>query len=160
MAERKLYSVIFTVLIFGLTVVAAASPTLAGKANNQNAAKDYFPGLWEGIDPLDGSTAQLSLSNHKDGEFDFIFRESFFTVCLSNKNKLGRGVVIGKAMIVEQNLLMMIDAVRTCFDDDNKGDATTSGLSAKFPAFPTDDIVVLEPPVEDFPPIVLHRLSR
>ena len=41
MAERKFYSVIFASLVVGLTVMAAATPTFAGQANNQNAANDH-----------------------------------------------------------------------------------------------------------------------
>ena len=117
MAERIIYSVIFTALIVGLTVMAAATPTLAV---SPNAAKGkFFIGFWEGIDPLDGSTVQLSISdNDQDGMFDFIYRESFFTTCFTAQNTKGRGVLTGTASVVEQGAIEGV-ADQICKNDDN-----------------------------------------
>ncbi len=158
MAERKLYSVIFTALIVGLTVMAPATPTLAGQANSQNAANGrFFIGFWEGIDPLDGSTVQSSISdNDRDGVFDIIDRESFFTSCFTAQNTLGRGVEEGEAVVVERGLLVT-DAVHTCFDDDNIGKVVTD-VSSSIRAGPKGGIITLEFP--GFPPVIMHRTGE
>ncbi len=155
MAERKLYSVIFTALIVGLTVMAAATPTLAGQANSQNAANGrFFIGFWEGIDPLDGSTVQLSISdNDRDGVFDYIFCEGFFTSCFTAQNTKGRGVVIGTGTLVEPGVIEVV-ADQTCFDDENQ-------IEAVFEIFP---VIRAAPKGANlilgsggFPSIIVHR---
>ncbi len=160
MAERKLYSVIFTALIVGLTVMAAATPTLAGQPNSQNAANGrFFIGFWEGIDPLDGSTAQLSIiDNDRDGVFDIISREGFFTTCFTAQNTKGRGVVIGTGTLVEQGMIEFV-AELTCFDDDNQigGEFNTTNVIR---AAPKDAILIIEFPTRPLFPIVLHRTGQ
>jgi hypothetical protein len=158
MAERKLYSVIFTTLIVGLMVMAPATPTLAGQANSQNAANGrFFIGFWEGIDPLDGSTVQLSISdNDRDGVFDYIFREGFFTSCFTAQNTKGRGVVIGTGTLVEPGVIEVV-ADQTCFDDENQ-------IEAVFEIFP---VIRAAPKGANlilgsggFPSILMHRTGN
>ena len=160
MAERKLYSVIFTALIVGLTVMAAATPTLAGQPNSQNAANGrFFIGFWEGIDPLDGSTVQSSISdNDRDGVFDIIDRESFFTTCFTAQNTKGRGVLIGTGTLVEQGVIEFV-AELTCFDDDNQigGEFNTTSVIR---AAPKGAILIIEIPARPLFPIVLHRTGQ
>ncbi len=158
MAERKLYSVIFTALIVGLTVMAAATPTLAGQANSQNAANGrFFIGFWEGIDPLDGSTVQLSISdNDRDGVFDIIRREGFYTSCFTAQNTKGRGVEIGTGTLVEQGVIEFV-ADQTCFDDENQ-------IEGVFEAFviiraaPKGANLILE--FTGAPSIIVHRTGE
>lgn len=155
MAERKLYSVIFTALIVGLMVMAAATSTLAGQANSQNAANGrFFIGFWEGIDPLDGSTVQLSISdNDRDGVFDIIFREGFFTSCFTAQNTKGRGVIIGTGTLVEPGVIEVV-ADQTCFDDDNQigGEFNTTNVIR---AAPKGAILILGS--GGFFSIIVHR---
>ena len=152
MAERKLYAAIFTTLIVGLTVMAAATPTLAGQANNQ-----FGTGFFEGIDPLDGSIVQLSLTdNDQDGVIEFIFRESFFTSCFTNKNKQGRGVVIGTATVVEPGVIEAV-ADRICINDDNTKEAPFE-IIISILAAPKGDILITQHP--GFPDIILHRTGE
>ncbi len=155
MAERIIYSVIFTALIVGLTVMAAATPTLAV---SPNAAKGkFFIGFWEGIDPLDGSTAQLSIiDNDRDGVFDIIDRESFFTTCFTAQNTKGRGVLIGTGTLVEQGVIEFV-AELTCFDDDNQiGPEIDTTIVIR--AAPKGANLILES--EGFPSILMHRTGN
>ncbi len=160
MAERKLYSVIVTALIVGLTVMAAATPTLAGQANSQNAANGrFFIGFWEGIDPLDGSTVQLSISdNDRDGVFDIISREGFYTICFTAQNTKGRGVVIGTGTLVEQGVIEVV-ADRTCFDDENQIESVFETFTV-IRAAPKGAILIIEIPARPLFPIVLHRTGQ
>jgi hypothetical protein len=155
MAERKLYSVIFTALIVALTVMAAATPTLAGQANSQNAANGrFFIGFWEGIDPLDGSTVQLSITdNDQDGVFDYIYRESFLSACFTAQNTLGRGYLIGTATVVEQGVIEIL-ADSVCVNDDNSKEDPVE-LTFRHSAAPKGDILIV--PQGDFPDIFMHR---
>ncbi len=151
MVERKLYSVIFTVLIVGLTVMAAATPTLAGQANSRAANGQFFIGFWQGIDPLDGSTVQLSITdNDQDGEFDFLLRESFHTVCFTGENTLGRGFLIGTAIVVERGVIEVAADIICVNDDNSQEDPEEFIIRAR--AAPKGDILI-------FPKITLHRIG-
>ena len=156
MAERIIYSVIFTALIVGLTVMAAATPTLAGQANSPNAAKgQFFIGFWEGIDPLDGSTAQLSISdNDQDGMFDFIYRESFFSTCFTDENTKGRGVLTGTASVVEQGAIEGV-ADQICKNDDNT-EVVIAGIFLRIEAVTRGGILNVDFGILGLP-ILVHR---
>ncbi len=152
MAGRKLYSVIFAALIVGLTVMAAATPTLAV---SPNAAKgQFFIGFWEGVDPLDGSTVQMSITDDdQDGVFDFIYREGFFTSCFTAQNTKGRGVVIGTGILVEKGVMEVV-ADQTCFDDGNQAELEFEVFNIIRAALKGDNLTILQDP---FPSIILHR---
>ncbi len=158
MAERKLYSVIFTAVIVGLTVMAAATPTLAV---SPNAAKgQFFIGFWEGIDPLDGSTVQLSLSdNDEDGVLDFFFRESFFTSCFTAENTKGRGVLIGTGILVERGVIEVVADI-TCFNDDITIGIEEDDIDVLIRAAPKGEMIVVIFPNTDFPSIIMHRVGH
>ncbi len=159
MAERNLFSVIFTALIVGLTVMAAATPTLAGQPNSQNAANGrFFIGFWEGIDSLDGSTVQMSLSdNDQDGVFDYLYRESFFTVCFTPQNTRGRGILEGTATVAVQGGLD-VDADRICKNDDGSDGLLFFGVVPQIRAAPKGDIIIID--FTGFPPIIMHRTGK
>ena len=152
MAERIIYSVIFTALIVGLTVMAAATPTLAV---SPNAAKgQFFIGFWEGIDPLDGSTVQMSITDDdQDGAFDFIYRESFFTSCFTAQNTKGRGVLTGTGILVEKGVMEVV-ADQTCFDDGNQTELEFEVFPIIRASLKGDNLTISQDP---FPSIILHR---
>ena len=156
MAERKLYSVIFTALIVGLTVMATLAPALAGQANSQNAANGrFFIGFWEGIDPLDGSTVQLSISdNDQDGVFNVIYRESFFSTCFTDLNTKARGVLIGTASVVEQGTMEgVVDQI--CKNDDNT-EVVIAGIFLRIEAVTRGGILNVDFGILGLP-ILVHR---
>jgi len=149
MTERRRYSVIFTALIVGLTAMAAATPTHADQPNGQ-----FFIGFWEGIDPLDGSTVQLSITdNDQDGVFDYIYRESFLSACFTAQNTLGRGYLIGTATVVEQGVIEIL-ADSVCVNDYNSKEDPVE-LTFRHSAAPKGDIQIV--PQGDFPDIFMHR---
>src|SRR3712207_1582821 len=55
----------------------AAEPNSRGRSDGQ-----AFLGLWEGIDPMDGSTVHFSITDlERDGVLEMVLSESFFTFC-------------------------------------------------------------------------------
>ena len=55
----------------------------------------YFIGLWQGIDTVDGSEAQRSITLNRDGTFNISGREEYFSACNGY-----RGILKGKGMFV------------------------------------------------------------
>ena len=54
--------------------------TFADARANESSGKRFL-GLWEGIDPLDGSSQQILISGGADGVFSLRWRESYWTIC-------------------------------------------------------------------------------
>ncbi len=160
MAERNLFSVIFTALIVGLTVMAAATPTLAGQPNSQNAANGrFFIGFWEGIDLLDGSTVQFSITDfERDGVFEIISREGFYTSCFTALNMKGRGVAAGTGTLVEKGVIEFV-AEKACFNDDNSITGEVTNIIT-IRAAPKGVNLILEFAAFPMFPIVLHRTGQ
>ena len=77
--------------------------------------KTYFIGLWQGVDPLDGSENLISITLNKDGTFNIIGSESYWTFCDG-----GRGIVKGTGHLIYQGTLdhlgiLEADETLTCF---------------------------------------------
>ena len=152
MTKRALFLAMLPTLLVGLMAMATLAPALAGQAHNQNAANgQFFIGFWQGIDPLDGSTVQLSIAdNDQDGVFDFLLRESFFTLCFTGENTLGRGFFIGTAIVVERGVIeAVVDLI--CVNDDNSKE-DPEGFILRPRAAPKGDILI-------FPEVILHRMG-
>ena len=142
--------------------MAAATPTLAGQANNQNAANGrFFIGFWEGIDPLDGSNVQLSLTRSDSDRhlFDYIYRESFFTSCFTAENTKGRGVLIGTGILVERGVIEVVADI-TCFNDDITIGIEEDDIDVLIRAAPKGEMIVVIFPNTDFPSIIMHRVGH
>ncbi len=71
---------LLTLLLVLFSVVLLASIVSAdGGGGGRNA---YFIGLWEGVDPNDGSRRTVSISdNDRDGVFELIQYDTFWTLC-------------------------------------------------------------------------------
>jgi hypothetical protein len=68
---------LWLVLALGVSVLTAAA-----FASPKPPWERDFVGLWEGVDALDGSTVQVSLSDIEgDGVLELRQREGFYTVC-------------------------------------------------------------------------------
>jgi hypothetical protein len=81
--------------------------------------RQAFLGFWEGVDPLDGSVVQSSISDvENDGVIEIYQREGFFTSCYNGTtNTLGRGLFIGTGTVVSKGVLETV-LDRICVDDD------------------------------------------
>jgi hypothetical protein len=72
--------------------------------------KHYFLGLWQGIDAVDGSEAQRSITLNRDGTFNIIGYETYFSGCNG-----GRGLVTATG-VLENGVIISEDFRLTCFD--------------------------------------------
>ena len=84
---------------------------LAAEAGSKNSGSRFW-GLWEGIDPADGSSQQISISDGPDGTFDLLWGESYWTICQGR-----RGVLNGTgALDPEHRKTLVVQITITCFD--------------------------------------------
>jgi hypothetical protein len=122
-----------------------------------------FLGLWWGVDPLDGSTVEVSITDiDHDGTLDINQRESFFTFCanISSDYSRGRGKVIGTAYVSSKTTLE-VTTDTTCINDLGVPDMpnTTSDNMSTYTLESYGKILKI-PASNDFPAILLHRIAR
>ena len=126
---------------FVLAVVAAAIFSFSSAAQSSDRQEGRgFLGLWEGTDPLYGSTVRLSISNLDDDDvFEILWGESFFTVCfeIGQDYSLRRGLITAHGGLVDPDLLE-VEAIQTCIND----------------------VLVISSGVAEFPDIPLHRVAK
>lgn len=136
----------------------AALPVTATALDDDDDARAFL-GFWEGVDPLDGSTAQLSISDiGGDGVLEIVFGESFWTLCfeLGDNFSLGRGLSIGQGTVVSKGVLE-VEETLTCISDDNDFE-TLPPFTSQYTLESQGRILVV--PQGDNPDILLHRTAR
>jgi len=133
-----------------VSLMAALHTTCTTSESTDQEKNRFFIGLWEGVDPLDGSGVQVSISDiDRDGVIDTIASETFFTLCDSE-----RGIVTGTGTVGDDGILRA-NEVLTCLTTDK----TISGESTYEPV-KKDEILVLRSLTDlDLPPIILHQVS-
>jgi hypothetical protein len=144
-------------LAFAFVIPMAALPLTASASDDDVRA---FLGFWEGVDPLDGSTVQVSISDIEgDGILELVNAESFWTVCfeLGNNYSLGRGLITGQGSVVGNGVLE-VETTLTCIDDDNNPAPPSVG-TFEWTLESNGKILVL-PEIDQSPGILLHRTSR
>src|SRR5262245_3573128 len=86
--------------------VIAVLPFVPAATAGESRSSHFFLGLWEGIDPGDGSEVLYSLSdNDHDGVVEITGRETFFTACGGDGGVTGKGSV-GQGGILEAESLL------------------------------------------------------
>ena len=94
-------------------IVMSTVPVLAfADARGNESSGKRFLGLWEGIDPLDGSSQQILISGGADGAFSLRWRESYWTIC-DGRPAILNGV--GEQDTRRRNTLVFQMEI-TCFD--------------------------------------------
>ena len=99
---------------FALSILVVAGLLVLGfaaAAGNGGSGKRFL-GLWEGIDPVDGSSQTVEISRGADGGFGLLWAESYWTVCD------GRRAVLegtGQTAAGDRNSLVFQMTI-TCFD--------------------------------------------
>jgi hypothetical protein len=119
-----------------------------------------FLGFWEGVDPLDGSTAQVSISDiGGDGVLEIVIGESFWTLCfeLGDNFSLGRGLSSGQGTVVSNGVLEVEERL-TCISDDNNLEPPLPLFTSQYTLESQGRILVV--PQGDNPDILLHRTAR
>ena len=114
------FSFIFRgIKLIGVMILGALVLFSNAVASN-NSSSDAFLGLWEGIDPEDGSTVQISINDfNKDGVLEIVAREGYFTVCYDGiANTQGRGTITGTGTLLSKTQLW-VERTRICINDDN-----------------------------------------
>jgi len=133
-----------------LSLMAALHTTCTSLEGADQEENRFFIGLWEGVDPLDGSGVQVSISDiDRNGVIDIIGSETFFTVCDGE-----RGVFTGTGTVGDDGILRT-NEVLTCL--------TTGKLinfEGAYEPVKKDEILVLSFPTDPVsPPIILHQVS-
>jgi len=142
---KRFFSALVVVSL--MAALHTSCTSLEGADNEEN---QFFTGLWEGVDPLDGSGVQVSISDlDRDGEFDIIWRETFFTLCDG-----GRGIVTGTGTVGEDGILRT-NEVFTCLPTGEPSD----GEAIYEPVKKDEILIVSSPTSPDLPPIILHQVS-
>jgi hypothetical protein len=145
-------------LALAIAVAMAALPLTATALDDDDDARAFL-GFWEGVDPLDGSTAQVSISDIEgDGVLEIVFGESFWTLCfeLGDNFSLGRGLSSGQGTVVSKGVLEVEESI-TCFSDDNNLE-TPRPFTSQYTLESQGRILVV--PQGDNPDILLHRTAR
>jgi hypothetical protein len=75
--------------------------------------KLYFVGLWQGIDTVDGSEAQRSITLNRDGTYNIAGREGYFSACDG-----ARGILNGTGAL-ENGVLFFKNFEVTCFYEES-----------------------------------------
>jgi len=106
----------FTVIIMALLVFSSGA--VAAETNK------LFNGLWEGIDPDDGSTMQISIICDKsaDGICSLLGRESYIHKCERDGKAGGEGWYEGTGQVAKGNKrrLDVKDWTTHCLEDGHK----------------------------------------
>jgi hypothetical protein len=140
------------VVILVVFSIFLGSETNAGQIDRSH----YFIGLWQGIDPTDGSEVLRSVTKNQDGTFTIIGNETHFIGCQGDRGKvLGTGVLDG-GVIVSQDFRLI------CFGEDYFDDSDDTVYSAPMEIVPDrrNRTIVEMYGNEAFNAAVLHRVSR
>ena len=141
-------------------VIAFAIAALPVTATAFDDDARAFLGFWEGVDPLDGSTAQLSISDiGGDGVLEIVVGESFWTLCfeLGDNFSLGRGLSSGQGTVVSNGVLEVEERL-TCISDDNNLEPPLPLFTSQYTLESQGRILIV--PQGDNPDILLHRTAR
>lgn len=138
----KRFSIIVIVLLAAVFLVSMVSADSGGSAR-------YFVGLWEGVDPNDGSRRTVSISdNDRDGVYDVAQYDTFWTLCGDD-----RGLAIGTAVVGSGGVLNFTGSL-TCLTS-----GTTVPFNVDYEAVRHSDILVEIPLGVPLEPATLHRTS-
>lgn len=133
-------SVVVSIILF----VSMASADDAGARNDS-----FFIGLWEGVDPNDGSRRTVSISdNDRNGVFELTQYDTFWSLCGDD-----RGVAEGTATVGPDGTLNWEGTI-TCFTD-----GTGASFSVDYVPVRHSDILIESPVGLPLLPDKLHRVS-
>lgn len=139
----KRFSIIILVLLSAVFLVSMASADGGGSHPN-------YVGLWEGVDPNDGSRRTISISdNDRDGVYDLLQYDTYWSLCGDDS-----AVTAGTATLGNDGILHF------------QGSLTCRSTGATIPSFAVDYELVrfsntlIETPVGvPLAPATLHQVS-
>ena len=141
----------FYMFLAAFSMIAVLQLACTDSNSEGNEADRFFLGLWEGIDPLDGSTVLVSFTNlDKDDTIELAWTESLFSLCDG-----GPGLNTGIGTVGEDGILLA-DEMFTCFNTEE----TFEGSGAYEPVKEDGIIIATSPANPELPAIVLHKVSN
>jgi hypothetical protein len=141
----------FTVIVMALLVFSSGA--VAAETNK------LFNGLWEGVDPDDGSTMQISIICDKsaDGTCRLIARESYIHFCERNDGTGGEGWYEGTGQVAIDDKRRLNVVGWTIHCPNNK----TESFNSYFIVNRARNILIMRPyEDDDFTDTILHRVSN
>ena len=135
--------VLLMFLIFTIMFSSIACTNQDGKTR-----VSQFSGLWEGIDPGDGSVSEYQITCAQDGSCLVLGADSFVSLCYTNQ-----GILRGQGSI-DGNVLNVPDFTLTCIQDNKEVSVDTT--------FSLDlhNRTLLEESVDpNISPITFHKVS-
>jgi hypothetical protein len=133
--------------IMAVALFTLASP-IAGRADTGNIKQfKQFVGLWEAVDPEDGSHQILSITNSEDGSAKLRLFDTYFTLCDG-----GRAIGEGTVQFIKKRSLRSDDFTVTCFES-----ATTQPVPTTITKNPDG---TLTRDRETLAPLIYHQTSQ
>jgi hypothetical protein len=162
-ARRASIAAVYCVAVLLLAALPTAGARAASTPASASATRriDDFLGLWQGVDPLDGSPVRLSLSDiDDDGVIEVTQQEDFFSVCHAQGSDFtkGTGVVVGTATLAKSKDTLDVESDLICIDDDGGQHPLAGGEPHQYLLRSRGRNLVL-PEFGDAPAIVLHRTA-
>ena len=140
---KRFQSVMFIVLTYCLFSALSATDLYAG----MNFGAVRFFGLWEGVDAMDGSGIQRSITQGHDGKLKIVGRETFFSYCNGQP-----GIIVGTG-ILHHGRLYAKDQRLKC------SDGSEVDTSAVYELNPSDQTLIETPYDPTVEPLVYHKIS-
>ena len=141
----------FYIFLAALSLIAVLQLACTDSNSEDNEADRFFLGLWEGNDPLDGSTVLVSFTNlDKDDTIELAWTEALFSLCDG-----GPGLNTGIGTVGEDGILLA-DLMLTCLNTEE----TFEGSGAYEPVKEDGIIIATSPANPELPAIVLHKVSN
>ena len=108
----------------------------------------YFVGLWQGIDPLDGSEVLRSITIDDYWKFQIKGTETYFKSCKSDRGIVeATGFIYNSVLITEDFTLKCLEDGKNFFIDVEYVPDRKNGT-------------LVEVIGGDFPPVILHRIDK
>lgn len=139
-----------------LFMLAASITSQAGEGTTNGTDTGTTPGfvgLWEGVDPEDGSHIMISISSNNGGTLKVLLYATFFTVC----DDSDRGFVQGTGNVSTEGALTVNEFIVTCFEP-----SKTVTLPATFTRNPDGTLKWdrSAEPAPAPPTVILHKTSN
>ncbi len=147
------------VLVLSLMFVSNVNASFLNNGSHFiDLSGSYFIGLWQGVDPADGSEVLFSIFKNDDGTFSILGHESSFYVC----NNTDKGVVTGTGQI-EHGVLVITDMELQCLPVAGGGTGgTTYHYSVEYVPDKKNQILIYKEidGSSEFSTIILYRISK
>lgn len=147
--EQMKHVYIALLVVFAMVLGSDAHAGNSGRGH-------YLVGLWQGIDPTDGSEMLRSITENRDGTFSIIGTESYFVGCRGDRGKVfGTGIPDG-------DMIVFRDFQLVCFGGDYFDDSDDVYFSSPMVivADRLNRTIVEQYGNPNFSDAVLHRISK